>query len=104
MNDRLPPEIQDLHAYVDGELGPEARSRVETRLKQDPQARECVAAYRRLDQGLHKLFDPVLAEPVPAPMRQPTLRPRRAHRLRTLAASLVLLLGGVWIGAQLQQG
>jgi anti-sigma factor RsiW len=103
MNERLPPEIQDLHAYVDGELGPEARSRIETRLEQDPQASDTVAAYRRLDRRLHELFDPVLAEPVPAPMRQPARRQRPAHRMRALAAGVLLLAGGVWLGAELQQ-
>lgn len=102
MSKHLPPELQDLHAYVDDELGPEARRTFESRLEQDPQARERLASYRRLNEGLHDLFDPVLTEPVPLPMRNLPRRPL-APRLRTLAAGLALLLGGVWIGAQLEQ-
>ena len=29
MNERVTPELQDLHAYVDGQLAPEPRQRVD---------------------------------------------------------------------------
>ena len=38
MNQPLPPEMEELHAYVDGQLGPEGRRRVEARMEQDPAA------------------------------------------------------------------
>ena len=73
MIESLPCEQQDLHAYVDGALSPEARRRVEARLVQNSAARDQVEAYRRLNRELAKWFDPVLAEPIPAPMRHPFL-------------------------------
>jgi len=94
---------QDLHAYVDGALSPEARRRVEARLVQNSAAWEQVEAYRRLNRELARLFDPVLAEPIPAPMRQPSRPWPMSRPLRALAASLVLLVSGAGIGWQLNQ-
>ena len=102
MNQPLPSEEQDLHAYVDGALSPEERRRVEARLEQNSAAREQVEAYRQINRELSKLFDPVLAEPVPTPMRRPAGRLRMDRPLRALAASLLLLVTGSWIGWQLR--
>ena len=100
MSDSVPLEIQELHAYVDGQLNPETRLRVEARLASDPRARRQVDEYEAISRDLRTLFDPVLREPVPTRMRH---GPRRWQRpLGAIAASLLLLVAGAWIGLHLQ--
>jgi len=64
--DSRPVNDADLHAYVDGELDTSRRLDVEAYLAGNPEAAEQVGHYQRLNQELHRLFDPVLNEPVPA--------------------------------------
>jgi len=102
MNETVPTNIQELHAYVDGQLSPEARLRVEARLAADPEARQRVDEYEAIRQDLRVLFEPVLGEPVPERL----LRGRRRWQrpLGAIAASLLLLITGAGIGLQLQVG
>ncbi|GMQ87414.1 MAG: anti-sigma factor [Gammaproteobacteria bacterium] len=62
----LPVNDADLHAYVDGELDESRRVDIEAYLAGNPDAAEQVRQYQQLNQNLHRLFDPVLNEPVPA--------------------------------------
>ncbi len=92
----------ELHAYVDGRLGPEAQARVEARLAQHPDDAAAVHAYRLQNSALRAAFAPVIEEPLPpelqaAVMTGAAARPTAAPRLRlgwALAASVVLLLAG----------
>ena len=96
MTNQLPTELRDLHAYVDDQLSPEMRPRVEAHLERDPEARERVSDYESLNEGLKALFDPVATEPIPERL---TKRSRRVPRsLLALAASLLLVVAGSWIG------
>ena len=98
----VPTEIQELHAYVDEQLSPEARRRVEARLASDPDARRRVEEYEVIRRDLCTLFDPVLREPVPAHLCR---GPRKWRRpLGAIAASLFFLIAGAWIGLHLQTG
>jgi anti-sigma factor RsiW len=104
MNERLAPEIEELHAYADGQLGVEARRRVEDRLAADPQARRRADDYAAIREGLRALYGPVANEPPPPRMLR---RPRDWHWQRPLlamAASAALLVIGVWVGMQWQGG
>ncbi|MEJ5211677.1 MAG: anti-sigma factor, partial [Burkholderiales bacterium] len=85
---------QRLHAYVDDALDATTRQEVEAYLARHPEAAARVAAWRRQKQALHALFDPVLAEPVPA-----RLLPRApAARWLRYAAMLAWLGLGVILG------
>ncbi|MDP6708406.1 MAG: anti-sigma factor [Alphaproteobacteria bacterium] len=85
----------DLQAYVDGALAPDRQREVEAHLADDPDAGERLAAYRDQIGLLHALYDPVLDERVPARLR-PARAGREGHWIgRGIAASLLLLLGGV---------
>lgn len=86
-----------LHAYVDGRLDEAARAQVEAWLAEDFEAASRVAAYRTQNAALHALFDGVLAEPLPAPLRGPWERPRR-RTAAVMAAFLPALLLGVAMG------
>ena len=85
-------EDADLHAAADDRLAPERRAAVEAHLAADAEAARQVEFYRRLNEGLHRLYDPVLEEPVPQPL--PRRRPRLLPALGRAAAVAVLLLAG----------
>jgi anti-sigma factor RsiW len=95
----------DLLAYVDGALPPERVEEVEAWLAANPRDAERVRQWREQVDGLHRLFDPVLDEPIPsrlcvgvvtAPKQRPWLGP-----ILRIAAMLVLVsgsgAGGWWL-------
>lgn len=59
----------DLHAYLDGELPPDRREEVEKHLADHPDAASRLQAYEADKRALRQLFDPVLAQPLPEPIR-----------------------------------
>lgn len=72
MNSQKAPISEiDLHAYVDGRLSEERRGEMEAFLASSPQEVERVRAYRKQNEALHALFDPVLAEPIPPAWQSP---------------------------------
>jgi len=85
---------EDLQAYVDGVLDEPRRSEVEAHLAVQPEDTERVRSYRAQNVALRTLFDPVLAEPVPAPLV--TRAAPRSWRVIGIAASA--LFAGVAIG------
>lgn len=96
MSTNTPPiEELDLHAYVDGQLGPERRAEVEAHLAANPTAAERVQAYRKQNDMLRALFDPVAEEPIPQRMRAPTRRFAWLPPLRHAAVLAWLSLGGI---------
>ena len=97
MSDSLSPELQDLHAYVDDQLGPDERQRVAGLLQQDAAARQRAEDYAALREGLRSLYDPMLDELGPThPL--PGRRKSWYRTLTAVAAGLVLLLTGTWAG------
>lgn len=68
---------QELQAYVDGELAPVERARVEAAIAADPAVARRAEAERALRARLRDVFDPVLAEPLPS--RLQALLADRAH-------------------------
>ncbi len=103
MNERLTPELEDLHAYVDGQLTADAQQRVEARLATDPQARRQVDDYAAIRDGLRALYGPVADEPVPANLTRPRRSWKWQRPVAAIAASLVLLVAGGFIGVQLER-
>jgi anti-sigma factor RsiW len=91
-----------LHAYVDGQLADEQRAAVEAWLAGHPDAAALVAQWRRQNDAIHALFDPVANEVVP-PRLEPGrvdagVRKRRMALLRNLAASLVIVAAAGGLG------
>jgi anti-sigma factor RsiW len=84
----------DLQAFVDGVLDEVRRTEVETYLAERPEEVERLRAYRAQDAALRALFDPVLAEPVPAAL----VAGRAPRRWRTFALAASVLFAGVAIG------
>lgn len=101
MSDRPTPPIttDDLHAFADGKLPPTRAAEVEAYLAGHPEAARQVADYRAINAALHKAFDGVLEEAIPAP--QADIAQRRLLRLGIPAAAAVagLLVGlaGGWL-------
>lgn len=90
----------DLHAYVDGQLTPGRQVAVEAWLAQRPDEALRVADYIDQRQGLHALFDPVLAQDLPPRLRAAARAPRRPGPLRQWVAGLaiaVLSSGAAWV-------
>lgn len=97
------PGEDDLHAYVDGRLDPARRAQVVARLRVDADAAARVEAYRRQNQALHGLFDPVLDDPLPGPVRASLSGARRrtwsAARAAAVAWFVLAPLVG-WFGRE----
>ena len=84
----------DLQAFVDGVLDEVRRGEVETYLAERPEEAERLRTYRAQDAALRTLFDPVLAEPVPAALSAG----RAPRRWRSFALAASVLFAGVAIG------
>ena len=97
MNATLPPSDDDLHAYVDGQLGEGRRAAVEAWLAANPAAAERVRAWQKQRAALHAGFDAVLTEPVPQRLQQAARRLSADRRplFRVAAAVGWLALGSV---------
>ena len=83
--------LEELHAYLDGELDATRTQAVEAWLEAEPDGRAALQAYRDQGAALHGAFDGVLSEALPA-----RLLPHahvRAWPGRMAAASLGLALG-----------
>lgn len=84
------PAEDDLHAYADGRLAGPQRASVEDWLAQHPDDGLIVEGWRKQNQDLHSLFDPVLNEAVPE--RLARLAPGDT-RWRAAAIAAWLLIG-----------
>jgi anti-sigma factor RsiW len=89
-----------LHAYVDGGLSSDERGAVEAHLALHPEAAARARAWQSQNEALHRLFDPVLAEPHTLKVKNESERhasnaPVFWRNLSGLAAALV---AGVGIG------
>lgn len=91
--DTQPVNDADLHAYVDNELDGSRRLEIEAYLAGNPEAAEQVRHYQRLNQDLHRLFDPVLNEFVPATLA--TARPGVPRVSRWSSAARAAALAGI---------
>jgi len=95
----VPPIAEaDLHAYADGQLAAPRRDEVERYLATHAEERRRVDDWRRQNEALHALLDPVLGEPLP--LRLPLKAETAAWRWRALAAGVVLCIasaGVAWI-------
>jgi anti-sigma factor RsiW len=91
----------DLHAYIDGQLSPQARAEVETHLSLNAEDAARVAAYQAQSAALTQALNPVLEEPLPERlMRGHT--PVRGQKPRHFPAALVASIAfaaGILAGA-----
>lgn len=85
-----------LHAYVDGRLPESERGQVEDYLASRPEVAARIAAYKKQNESLHSLFDPVLDEPIPERLRVSTKK--SAPPLMRYAAMLGWIAIGVVAG------
>ena len=92
-----PVSLDDLQAYVDGELDPKRREAVERHLAEHPDDSARVAAYRSQDQALRQALAGIEAEPVPERLTavlQDRGRGISGSWMRRAAAVVLLLAGG----------
>jgi len=95
----------DLHAYVDDRLPAARRAEIDAYLANNAEEAERLQAYRGQRDALHALFDPLLAEPLPAALRRLAEPPPGSwlpgRSVQRIAAGLLIaLLGGAagWFG------
>ena len=98
----LPLTDADLNAYVDGALAPARAVDVEQALARDPAIVARVAEMRQQNALLRELFDPWLADPIPASLVEAARPPRQSMRWRrfapyfAVAATLMLGVASGW--------
>jgi anti-sigma factor RsiW len=95
--------VDDLHAYVDGQLDAGRRAAVEAYLAANPERAAEVANWQRQNAALNTMFGPVAAEPIPARLNPRRIAAREAGRrmewTRLAAAALLFIAlggGGGW--------
>lgn len=96
----LPIEELDLHAYVDDQLDPQRREKVEAWLLEHPEDALRVEEFQKQNTAMHAMFDPVLSEPVPEGLttNQGALQKSSQHKstlFRFAAALSYLFVGGI---------
>lgn len=91
------PTEEALLAYVDGQLPPQERARIESYLARRPEEARRVEAYRQQNRMLHGAFDGAYAQPLPPEIAELTRqverrlqRPERNFRPLRVAASLLV--------------
>lgn len=100
-----PLSHNELNALTDRRLEPSQRQALESRLTQEPQQRETLAAWRTQRQALEGLYGELLSEPLPASMLQAARRVSREQQSSARAlrwsvgfASVLLAFGLGWFG------
>jgi anti-sigma factor RsiW len=98
MSAGTPINDDDLHAMADRALPEDRAVEVEAHLASAPADAARVSFYRRLNNDLHALFDPMLNEPVPPRLLATPYVRRRAWPLQAAAAVVLLAVGlaGGW--------
>jgi len=95
---RLPVTEADLHAYVDGVLPAERTAEIEAYLAEHPEDAARISSYCEQTAALHRVFDPILDEPLPARLEVP--RPvwaRAVMRYAAVFAWIVVGGAGGWL-------
>jgi anti-sigma factor RsiW len=101
MNPHKPAVTEsDLHAYVDGKLPEKRRQEVASFLAANAEEAERMSAYRKQNELLHVLFDPVLVEAVP--QKWQIAGRHRAYLLRPVLAASVWIVVGTALGWMLR--
>ncbi|HYH22755.1 MAG TPA: zf-HC2 domain-containing protein [Azospirillum sp.] len=70
--------MSHINAYLDGALDEQERRDFEAAVETDAEAKALLALHRQHVQELHRLYDPVLEEPVPSRMLE-ILRAKKSH-------------------------
>ena len=98
---------EELHAFIDGEIESSRRDEIARLLSADAALAQRVAEFRKDKQRLASIFAPLLDRPVPrsweARIRQRQVRRpwrRDMAAITAIAATLVLVLGGVWLSSR----
>jgi anti-sigma factor RsiW len=93
------PREEELHAFVDGQLDDARRTEVEDQLAQHAESAERARSYRRMNEALKALYDPMLDEPVPERLlARPHARAARAAVFAKAASLVAIGLALGWFG------
>jgi len=90
------PSEHDLHAYVDGQMGPEQHRQIDSYLVSHPDLAREVEQLRLDNQRVRAAIASISVTPIPARLDPQRIRRElrsRSQRTLAIAASLVLTLG-----------
>ncbi|HRE18576.1 MAG TPA: anti-sigma factor [Rhodocyclaceae bacterium] len=90
-----PISEDELHAFADGRLDPARREHVEAWLAGHPEHRAEIEAWRAQREQLHRAYDPVLNEAIPAHLAAIAQAAPGGFDLRRVAAVAWLALGAL---------
>lgn len=93
-----PINLDDLMAYVDGQLGESRRRAVEALCQRDPAVARTVATYMEQRSRLRAAFEPVASEAVPPRLLEVEYRWRPSRR-RMIAVMAATLAAGMALGS-----
>ena len=91
-NTSAPVTEAELQAFVDRELTPERHRDVEAYLARRPEEAQRVESYRAQKLEIRALFDPVMAEPLPARVHRAARRPQTPWYLQRMVAGLAIAI------------
>jgi anti-sigma factor RsiW len=94
---RPPPSEQDLQDYVDGRLEAGQEAEIAAYLADHPATAARIERDRAHVAGMHALYDGILAEPIPPPMRALLQRAARRRRRPLLALAAAGLVGAATV-------
>lgn len=107
MSTRLIITEEELHAFIDGELDPSRHDEIALLLSQDATLARRVAEFREDKERLSSIYAPLLRRPIPTAwekqIRRRRVIPRRSRDIAAIgamAASLVLVVGGMWFASR----
>ena len=89
------PDETTLHAWVDGELQPDAAAAVAQWLAEHPEEAARMAAIQAQNAGLQALHAQLLEEPVPPQLIRTLQRPTLQWRWQHALAAGIMLFSGV---------
>lgn len=95
--------VEDLMAYVDGQLAPDRKLEVEAYLRTHEAAARQVEVYRSQNTALHQAFDGILGEPPPPRLQLFKVRAKTRIPVKPVAAAALCAVLGVAVGWKLNE-
>ena len=90
MNATPPITEAELHAFIDGQLPTERVAQIHAYLQTRPDEIQRLEDFRAQKHALHRMFDPVLSEPVPPRLQRTAAQPPTPWYQQRLAAGILI--------------
>ena len=88
----------ELQAYIDNELGSVRHAEIETLIKNNPELKKQVEEYRKINQTMQSLFQPVSDEKIPERLSKTLETKKRTFPLSQAASIFLAVVTGLILG------